>query len=31
MPPSELNEPLERIAKILAGLLLKDVEEGDQK
>ena len=31
MPPSELKEPLERIAKILAGLLLKDIEEGDQR
>jgi DNA-binding NarL/FixJ family response regulator len=28
---SELKEPLERIAKILAGLLLRDIEEGDQK
>jgi DNA-binding NarL/FixJ family response regulator len=28
---SGLKEPLERIAKILAGLLLKDIEEGDQK
>ena len=24
-------EALERIAKILAGILLKDIEEGDQK
>ena len=34
MPTSdlkELKEPLERIAKILAGLLLRDIEEGDQK
>ena len=34
MPPSdieELKEPLERIAKILAILLLKDIEDGDQK
>jgi DNA-binding NarL/FixJ family response regulator len=28
---SELKEPLERIAKILAGLLLRDIEDGDQK
>jgi DNA-binding NarL/FixJ family response regulator len=34
MPKSdlkELREPLERIAKILAGLLLRDIEEGDQR
>ena len=34
MPPSEFRElkaPLERIAKILAGLLLKDIEDVDQK
>lgn len=34
MPPSEFSElkaPLERIAKILAGLLLKDIEDVDQK
>lgn len=34
MTPKELNElkePLERIAKILAGLLLKDIEDSDQK
>ena len=34
MPPSELSEfkeSLERIAKILAGLLLRDIEEGDQR
>lgn len=35
MPLSEtshqLKEPLERIAKILAGLLLKDIEDEDQK
>lgn len=31
MPTNELLEPLERIAKILAGMLLKDIEEGDQK
>jgi len=34
MPPSdfsELKDPLERIAKILAGLLLKDIEDVDQK
>ena len=31
MPADDLKEPLERIAKILAGLLLKDIEEGDQK
>lgn len=31
MPTHELLEPLERIAKILAGRLLKDIEEGDQK
>jgi DNA-binding NarL/FixJ family response regulator len=34
MPPSDLKdikEPLERIAKILAGLLLRDIEEEDQK
>ena len=31
MPTNELVEPLNRIAKILAGLLLKDIEEGDQK
>lgn len=29
--PNELKEPLERIGKILAGLLLKDIEDGDQK
>jgi DNA-binding NarL/FixJ family response regulator len=31
MPTDELKEPLERIAKILAGMLLSDIEEGDQK
>jgi DNA-binding NarL/FixJ family response regulator len=31
MPTNELVEPLNRIAKILAGLLLKDIEDGDQK
>jgi DNA-binding NarL/FixJ family response regulator len=31
MPSDRLEESLERIAKILAGLLLKDIEEGDQK
>jgi DNA-binding NarL/FixJ family response regulator len=34
MPPidaSQLKEPLERIAKILAGLLLKDIEDVDQR
>lgn len=31
MPTDDLKEPLERIAKILAGMLLKDIEEGDQK
>lgn len=31
MPTDELIEPLNRIAKILAGLLLKDIEDGDQK
>jgi len=28
---SELTRSLDRIAKILAGLLLKDIEDGDQK
>jgi DNA-binding NarL/FixJ family response regulator len=28
---SEITESLDRIAKILAGLLLKDIEDGDQK
>ncbi len=31
MPTDELKESLDRIAKILAGMLLKDLEEGDQK
>jgi DNA-binding NarL/FixJ family response regulator len=31
MPTDELKESLDRIAKILAGILLKDLEEGDQK
>ena len=31
MPSERSAEALERIAKILAGLLLKDIEEGDQK
>jgi DNA-binding NarL/FixJ family response regulator len=31
MPTDELKGSLDRIAKILAGMLLKDIEEGDQK
>ena len=31
MASERSEEALERIAKILAGLLLKDIEEGDQK
>jgi len=34
MPSSDLKdvkESLDRIAKILAGLLLRDIEDGDQK
>ena len=31
MPTNELVFPLNRIAKILAGLLLKDIEDADQK
>jgi DNA-binding NarL/FixJ family response regulator len=31
MATNELFEPLNRIAKILAGLLLRDIEDGDQK
>lgn len=28
---TDIKEQLERIAKILAGLLLKDIDDGDQK
>jgi DNA-binding NarL/FixJ family response regulator len=31
MPSDRSEEALERISRILAGLLLKDIEEGDQK
>ena len=31
MSTNELLEPLNRIAKILAGLLLKDIEDGDKR
>ena len=31
MPSERSEEALERISKILAGILLKDIEEGDQK
>lgn len=31
MPTNELLDPLNRIVKILAGLLLRDIEDGDQK
>jgi DNA-binding NarL/FixJ family response regulator len=31
MNSDDLSKPLERIGKILAGLLLKDVEDGDQR
>jgi DNA-binding NarL/FixJ family response regulator len=31
MPSDGIEEALERIAKILAGILLKDIQEGDQR
>lgn len=31
MPSDRIEEALERIAKILAGILLKDIQEGDQR
>jgi DNA-binding NarL/FixJ family response regulator len=30
MPSDRIEEALERIAKILAGILLRDIQEGDQ-
>jgi len=31
MPSDRIEEALERMAKILAGILLKDIQEGDQR
>ena len=31
MDANDTSQALDRIAKILAGLLLKDIEDGDQK
>ena len=31
MPSDRIEKALERMAKILAGILLKDIQEGDQR